>query len=91
MTVIASSIFFAVGVYLSVRTIAALYRVIDLSYALRREWFCVARTILVWSAATAVAATVADRAFYWGFCGYAAVFATLSLSTRVWLSFRMRD
>jgi len=92
VTVIAAAISFSLGVYLSARAIAALYRVLDLWYAFGREWLRVVRGILGWGGATAVAALLTDRvAFLWGFVGYAVVFVTLTFVSQLWFSFHFRE
>ena len=92
MTIIAAVVSFSLGVYLSARAIAALYRVIDLWYALRREWLRVARGLFGWGSTTVVAALLTDRvAFLWGFASYAVAFVALSFASHLWLSFHIRE
>jgi len=72
--------------------IAALYRVIDLWYALRREWLRVACGILGWGGAIVVAVLLTDRdAFLWGFACYVVVFVALSFASQLWFSSRLRE
>ncbi len=65
---------FLLGTYLSIRAIAALYRVIDLWYTIRTAWAKVLRGILGWcGGAVAIALLLPDRyrpAFLWGLAGY---------------------
>lgn len=64
---------FLVGVYLGMRTLAALYRVLDLAYALRREYPRVLRGIVGWggTSATVIAfAGAPERAAF--LCGVVA-------------------
>lgn len=92
LTMIAAVLSCSLGVYLSARMIAALCRVIDLWYALRREWLRVARGILGWSGAIVVAVLLTDGdAFLWGFVCYAVVFVALSLASQLWFSSRLRE
>lgn len=83
---------FSLGVYLAARTIAALYRVIDLWYAIGREWLRVARGILGWGGATALAILLTNRvAFLSGFAFYAVLFVVVSLASQIRFEFRLRD
>jgi hypothetical protein len=65
---------FAFGVYLSVRILAALYRVIDLWFAIGSAWRGVVGGIVAWCGAAAVVAIMAGDshrpAFLWGLAGY---------------------
>ena len=65
---------FLLGVYLSIRSIAALYRVIDLWYSIRTMWPTVVRGVLVWAGGTAALAwqlPEAERRFLiWGLAAY---------------------
>jgi len=47
---------FLLGLYLSIRVLAALYAVVDLWYAVRRTWPRMVRGLVVWGGITAVAA-----------------------------------
>jgi hypothetical protein len=47
-----SAALFALGVWLSMRLVAAVYRVIDLWYTIASRWLGVAVRIAVWGAAT---------------------------------------
>ena len=92
MTIVLTAISFGLGVYLSTRTIAAVYRIIDLWYALAREWLPMARGVLGWLGATAIAALLMDRAaLLWGFACHAILFAGLSLASQLWFSFHLRE
>lgn len=92
MTIVVAAISFSLGVYLSTRTVAALYRIIDLWYALAREWLSMARGILGWLGATAIAALLMDRAaFFWGFTCHAVAFVALSLGSHLWFYFHLRE
>jgi branched-subunit amino acid transport protein len=55
---------FLIGVYLSIRIIAALYRIIDLWYTIESAWPRVVRGILGWSGAAVVAALILQRAAF---------------------------
>ncbi|HJQ38793.1 MAG TPA: hypothetical protein VKB93_16785 [Thermoanaerobaculia bacterium] len=92
MTIVLAASSFILGVYLSMRTVAALYRVIDLWYALAREWLRIARGILGWLGATAIAGVLMDHeAFLWGCVCYAVAFAAFSLSSHFWFYFHVRE
>lgn len=81
MTALADVVVFAVGVYLSVRTLAAFYRIIDLWYAMRREWPGVAGGIAGWCGVTAALAALLPAALRaplaWGLASYLAFFLGL--------------
>lgn len=72
---------FALGVYLSVRMIAALYRVIDLWYAIGTAYPAVIRGILGWGATILVIGWLLDPPYRtgmaWGLLGF--LFFYLSL------------
>jgi len=92
VTAIAAVVSFGLGIYFSVRTIAALYRVIDLWYALRRERLRVVTGILGWGGGAVVALLVMHRsAFLWGFTSDALLFVVSSLASRIWFSVHLRD
>jgi hypothetical protein len=92
VTLIAAAISFSLGVYLAARTIAALYRVIDLWYAIRREWLRVTRGILGWGGAAALAVLLTNRvAFLSGLAFYAVLFVVVSLTSQLRFAFRLRD
>ncbi len=74
------------------RTIAALYRVLDLWYARRREWRRVITGIVGWGGGSVVAFLLTDRpAFLWGFASYALFFVVASFASRLWFSVHLRD
>jgi len=92
VTTIAAAISFGLGVYFSTRTIAALYRVIDLWYALRREWLRVVIGIFGWGGGTVVAFLLTHRStFLWGFASYSLMFVASSFASRLWFSVHLRD
>lgn len=72
---------FFLGVYLSIRVLAALHAVRDLWYARRRTWPRMARGLVVWGGITAAAvwwlAPPYRAAFVWGLAGYAAFYLAL--------------
>lgn len=79
---------FLLGVYFSVRTIAAFYRVLDLWYTIRSAWPKATRGILAWTGATVLIAELlpASRrsAFVWGFAAYVAFYVAVgTLLSRV--------
>lgn len=91
MTVLAA----VAGVYLSMRCIAALYRIIDVGYALRREQAGVVRGLLTWFGMALVLWWVlppsGQRAFEMGLLGYAGCHVVLVLLlTRVALPLSWR-
>lgn len=71
----------ALGVYVSIRTIAALYGILDLWYAMRAAWPRVLAEVAAWSAVVLAAVLVLGRgpraAFLAGLLGYAAFYLSL--------------
>lgn len=69
---------FLLGAYLSMRVIAALYRVLDLWYTIRAAWPQVLRGLVVWVGGTsAVGAALPGElrvAFVWGAAAFAGFF-----------------
>lgn len=74
MTRLADAALFLLGMYLSIRLIAACYRVVDLWYTIRTAYPSVLRGIPGWAGGTlAVAALLGDRhrpALVWGLAAY---------------------
>jgi len=72
---------FALGVHLALRTVAALYRIIDLWYTIGTAYSRVLRGILGWGGATvAIALLLADEgrsAFLWGVWGFVGFYLSL--------------
>jgi len=72
---------FAVGVYLSIHMIAALYAVIDLWYAIGRAYPRVLRGILVWAGAIFASAWLLEQpyrmALAWGLAGFLVFYLSL--------------
>lgn len=81
MTPLLQAMSFALGVYLAIRMIAALYRTIDLWYAIGTEYPKVARGILGWAAAIGSAAWLLEgpyrTALVWGLLGFLAFYLSL--------------
>lgn len=81
MRALAAIPLFILGVYLSLRTLAALYRVVDLWYAMRREWPRAAGGIALWCGVTAAVAALLPEtlrpAFAGGLAAYLAFFLGL--------------
>ena len=82
-------VFFGLGVYLGLRLIAALFRIVDLWYRIGTSWPLVARGLAGWGGATALAAALAGEAsrpaFVWGLGAYAALFVSQDLALRLFL------
>lgn len=92
MTMVLAASSFGLGLYLSMRSVAALYRVIDLRYALAREWLRIARGILGWVGATAIGAVLMDHeAFLWGVACYATAFVTFSFASHLWFYYHVKE
>jgi hypothetical protein len=75
----------ALGVYLSIRVLAALYRIADLWYRIGTDWPRVAGRIAAWGGAALLIALAAGHrraAFVWGFVSYAVFHALLHVATR---------
>jgi hypothetical protein len=74
MTTLLSIVTAMLGIYLSMRAIAALYRVIDVWYAMRTEYGRVLRGLVIWvGGSIAIAFVLPDRyftAFIVGLAGY---------------------
>jgi hypothetical protein len=72
---------FVLGVYLSMRLLAALYRVVDVWYAIDRDWPGVVRGLALWCATTAAVAGLLPPAYrpalFWGLAAYLAFFLAL--------------
>ena len=82
MRMVAAIALFAVGVHLSLRTIAALHRVVDLWYTIETAWPRVLRGLIAWAGAIAVAAVLLPpplrRALLWGCAAYLAFYVSLA-------------
>ena len=92
MASLATAALFAAGVYLSIRLLAALYRIADLRYRIGTDWPRVAGGIAAWGGAAlliALAAGPRRQAFLWGLAGYAAFHALLHVATRVYVRRRV--
>jgi len=80
---IAGVLLAVVGVYLAIRTVAALHRIRDLWYAIDREWPRVARAAVGWSGGSAIVAMLAPAsaraAFVAGFSLYVVFYVTTAL------------
>jgi hypothetical protein len=65
---------FALGVHLAIRTVAALYRVVDLWYARRTAYPLIVRGVAGWVGATvaigAILGTEHRAPFLWGLIGF---------------------
>ncbi|MBI4408904.1 MAG: hypothetical protein HY561_04295 [Gemmatimonadetes bacterium] len=73
---------FGLGVYLSIRTIAALYRIPDLWYTMRNAWPKVLRGIAGWGGATVLMGALLPGyrlAFLWGVAGYLAFYIVVGI------------
>jgi hypothetical protein len=81
MRALGPALAFALGVYVSLRGIAALYRLVDLWYALPRAWAAVARPIAFWIGLAVVLAVLLPpgprRAYAWGLGAFAVFYVSL--------------
>ena len=94
MASLASAGLFAIGVWVSIRVLAALYRIADLRYRIGTDWPRVARGVLGWGGAAASVAFLAQggrrTAFLSGLAGYAVFHVALSAATRAYVLSRLR-
>ena len=94
MVSLASAGLFAIGVYVSIRVLAALYRIADLWYRIGTDWPRVARGIVAWGGAALAVALLAEdgrrAAFLCGLAGYAVLHVVLYVATRAYVLGRLR-
>ena len=94
MASLASAGLCAIGVYVSIRVFAALYRIADLWYRIGTDWPRVLRGIIAWGGAALAVTFVAEdglrTAFLWGLAGYAVFHVVLHLATRAYVLIRLR-
>ena len=77
MTIVIKIVVFIVGIYLSMRVIAAFYGIIDLWYTIKTAYPRVILNILVWSAITTSLVVLLGnyrRAFLWGLLTYVLIY-----------------
>ena len=83
MTTVAASGLLVLGIYLCMRTLAALHRILDLWYTIRTVWPRVVRGVVVWVTTTAAIALVLPArlrvTFLWGFAGYLVFYVAVAL------------
>lgn len=83
MTTLISAALVLLGAHLALRTIAALYRVIDLWYALGKHWPRIMRGIAGWGGAMAATAVLLPdhfrSALLWGALGFVGLYLGLYL------------
>lgn len=80
MTILGHLAAFALGVYLSIRLIAALYQVLDLWYRIGADYPRVIRGVLGWAATIAAIAWLLDAPFCLAFGAGLAAFLLFYLS-----------
>ena len=87
MTLIINATLFVLGMYLSVRVVAALYRVIDLWYTIGTAYPKVVRGIVVWvGLSIAIAALLGEhyrQAFFWGFVVFIILYTVGTFSSKL--------
>jgi hypothetical protein len=89
---VASAALFVLGVYLSIRVLAALYRIADLRYRMGTDWPRVAAGIAAWGGSALLVALAAGprrTAFVSGFAAYGVLHALLHLATRAYVGRRV--
>ena len=77
MTIIIKVIVFILGIYISMRTVAALYGLIDLRYTIKTAWPRVIRRILFWGVIATCLAVVLGQYRYvylWGLTAYILIY-----------------
>ncbi|HWP37438.1 MAG TPA: hypothetical protein VNL18_07795 [Gemmatimonadales bacterium] len=81
MTTVAEILVFVLGMHLSLRTVAACYRIIDLWYTIRTEYPRVIRDILRWVAVTGALIMVLpddlQRSLLWGAGSFVVLYLSL--------------
>lgn len=81
MTLVLQVAAFALGIYLAIRMISALHRVIDLWYAIGTAYPEILRGIIGWAAAIASSAWLLEgpyrTALAWGLLGFLAFYLSL--------------
>jgi hypothetical protein len=93
---VAEAALFVLGLYLSVRVVAALFRIVDLWYRIGDQWPRVSRGIAAWGGiAAAIALTLDGRrrtAFLCGLAAYVVIHVLVYVSTQVyvWMQYRSR-
>ncbi len=94
MTIIIKIVVFILGIYLSMRMIAALYGIIDLWYTIKTEYPRVIRGVLVWGIITTCMVMFLGRyryAFLWGLMAYVFIYLFSYLPTRLVLIREVRS
>ncbi len=94
MTILIKIVVFLLGIYLSMRMIAALYGIIDLWYRIKRAYPKVIRGILIWGILTTYMIIFLGqyrRAFLWGVAAYVFIFLSSYLPTRLMLMREVRS
>lgn len=78
MNILISTALFLLGIYLAIRVLAALHRIIDLWYTIRTMWPRVLRGLLVWCGGSiALVLALSERyraALLWGLAAYVAIY-----------------
>ena len=94
MTILGQIAAFVLGVYLSIRMIAALYQVLDLWYRIGTDYPRVIRGVVGWGGAIAASAWLLDAPFRLAFAAGLAAFLVFYLSLfqlRYLLIFALRE
>lgn len=83
MSAIGGAVVFVLGVYLSVRSIAALYRVLDLWYTIGTAWPRVALEIGAWTGVVVFVSMLLPQGYRaalgWGIASYVVFYVTVAL------------
>ncbi len=88
MTIMIKIVVFILGIYLSMRMIAAFYGIIDLRYTMKTAYPKVIRSILVWGIITTCPAMLLGnyrQAFLWGLVAYVFIYLLSYLPNRLML------
>lgn len=95
MTTLLQLAAFALGIYLSIRMIAALHGIADLWYMIGKVWLRVLAGVLAWGTAIGVIAWLMARpyqaAFAWGLLTYLVAYLSLQPLARLYVARRRAD
>lgn len=90
----ASAAFALAGVYVAIRLLAALYRIVDLRYRMGSSWPRVVRGVVAWTGATLAVVLLAGRpartAFLIGLGAYAVFHVGVFVAIRAYVGWRVR-
>ncbi|OFW25512.1 MAG: hypothetical protein A3H97_00290 [Acidobacteria bacterium RIFCSPLOWO2_02_FULL_65_29] len=95
MTLLLQVVAFALGIYLSIRMIAALHGIADFWYMIDKAWLRVLAGVLAWGTTIGVVAWLMARpyqtAFVWGLLTYLVFYLSLLPLARLYVAGRRTD